>query len=116
MAFNVCRELYRQCISQSGGDLDYERDCTNNIDAHCLEHAPPSVSDVEEELENEESSSTSSAPSSTTTGASETSGTAAAETTSPSDNDADGDSAGLINVPGSGAAAVAALGVLAALL
>jgi hypothetical protein len=114
--FFVCRELYSQCIAQNAGNADGQDACDENINALCFEHDPPSAADVEDEDDDDESSSTSSAPTSTATqSSSQTSGTAAAETTGPSDND-DEDSAAHVNVAGSGAAAVAALGLLAALL
>jgi hypothetical protein len=112
--FFVCRELFSQCIAQNAGNADGQESCTENINSLCLDHNPPSAADVEDSDDDDESTSTTTSPTSTATEASETSGTAAAETTAPGDND--DDSAGPINVPGSGAAAVAALGLLAALL
>lgn len=109
----ICETAFGQCDVANTGNAEGQEDCENNIRALCATQSPPDPEDLEEP-----SSTTTAAPSTTTTGptdgASNDDGDETDEEMTASDEP--GFAAPTLAPAGNGAAAIAAIGMLAYLL
>ncbi|KAF4955899.1 hypothetical protein FGADI_4294 [Fusarium gaditjirri] len=108
----ICEELFSQCISQNTGSQSGQRECTSKIENKCAKQNPPK--DVVSDDDDDDTTSTASdmATTSATRASSAATGTAESVTSTTSDAFA----APTMAPAGRGAAAAAALGMLAYLI
>jgi hypothetical protein len=111
MPYFICTELWERCNNENAGDSRGQSACDDDILSKCPKTNPPKEAIKDDDDEDDDETSTTAEATTSTTSGSGSDATDSDVTTTESD-----DLAAPTLMPGNGAAAVAAIGILAYML